>query len=75
MPSKVRTEFVNAIFDELPHGPSNTPEKGGSEEKIDESGTVDAYAGRRRSLTDPSVVRDFAILKGRELANVRPVTV
>ena len=72
--SKVRTELTKLSWDELPHGPSNTPEKGLHDERV---GGLSRYEfpARRRSLTEPNAVRDFAVVKQRELANVGAVAV
>ena len=75
LPSKVRTELTKLSLDELPHGPSNTPEKGVHDVKVEDLTSGEFPAGRRRSLTEPSAVRDFAVVKERELANVGAVAV
>jgi hypothetical protein len=61
-------------LDELPHGPSNTPETGLHYEETEDV-RREEFPARRRSLTEPSVVRDFAMVKERELANVGAVAV
>ena len=74
-PSKLRKRPKELNLDEIPHGPSNTPEKDGVNEKIELDKTLESPVGRRRSLTDPSAVKDFAVIKDRDLANIRPVAV
>jgi hypothetical protein len=44
------------------------------DEKIEDVAT-DKFPARRRSLTEPSAARDFAVVKEKELANVGAVAV
>jgi hypothetical protein len=46
-----------------------------NEAKIEYVKMIEAPAGRKRSLTEPNAVRDFAVVKARELSNVRAVAV
>lgn len=74
LPAKVRKELTKLSLDEVPHGPSNTPEKDLHGEKSEDL-TKNEFPTRRRSLTETSAVRDFAVVKERELANVGAVAV
>ena len=67
LPSKLCLELSKLSLDELPHGPSNTPEgdHGKPDEGIIEG--IDFGKLRRRSLTEPSL-RDFAVVKARDFA-------
>ena len=62
-------------LNEIPPVPLNTPERADRNEGIDASSNAEMPAGRRRSLTEPTAVRDFAVVKGRDSANVGAVAV
>ena len=67
LPSKMCNELSKLSLDELPHGPSNTPEKG---EGMGDVQGIDFRKLRRRSLTEPSVASDFAVVKTRDFGAV-----
>lgn len=73
-PSKIQTELKTLDFDELPHGPVNTLEKIVTDDKIDDKFS-EPPVGRRRSLTDPSAMRDLGAVKDTDSTRIRPVAV
>lgn len=75
LPSKVGKELTKLSLNEVPALPVNTPERDIEEDKIEDVLHADYPAGRRRSLTEPTAVRDFAVVKERELGGVRAVAV
>jgi hypothetical protein len=75
MPSKMRSELTKLSLDEVPHGPRNTPERGVLEDKIECVMGIEVLDGRRRSLTEPNAMRDFAAVRARELSNAGAVAV
>ena len=64
--SKMCTELSRLNLEELPHGPSNTPEQG--HYRLQNVHGIDFRRLRRRSLTEPSIARDFAKVKSRDVA-------
>ena len=65
-PTKLRIELLKLSEDEHPHGPSNTPER--DDDKVEDVQGIDFRKLRRRSLTDPTVSRDFVEVKSRDFA-------
>lgn len=62
LPAKVWQELAKLDLDEAPRGPSNTPDV----EKHELVRGNDLGKLRRRSLTAPSVARDFAVVRARD---------
>jgi hypothetical protein len=71
----MQSGLTKLSLDEVPHGPRNTSERGVHEEKIECVRVIEVPGGRRRSLTEPNAMRDFAAVRARELSNAGAVAV